>query len=179
MTIDLGVKKMIVLVNVALSALPIVAYNPLGGKTKAEHRVVRRLVTSDRKANMARSFRITSINGPEGIGPINLHYQFYVDFEYDPGESFEKKSGGVVVRLRDAEANTIAVGTVENSPFREIAIARVSFLVTQRLLSLLSSLTPELRQLITPSHDEIKNLLTVDPDRVQSGDWVQIPSEVT
>lgn len=128
---------------------------------------------------MARAFRITSITGPEGIGSLNLQYHFYGEFEYDPGEPFETRSGKVIVRLKDTEAYTIAIGKVENSPYKEIAIARVTYLVIQRLMSILSSPTPELRQLITLSNDDVNNLLQVDPNRVQVRDWIQIPSEVT
>ncbi len=127
---------------------------------------------------MAKSFRIISIKGPVGTGPINSNYEFYVNFEYNLGEPNLNRNGSIVVRLKDAEANTIAIGDIENSPYKEVAIERVAVLVSRRLSSLISSSTPELGQSIsiTPTTGEILELRNRNRERFQPNVWIQIPS---
>jgi len=126
---------------------------------------------------MPRAFRITAIQGPAGIGPLDIYYHFYVDFEFDPGEPFERRQGRATVHLMDREAHTIAVGHVDQSPFKEVALARVAYFATYKLTSILGSPSPDMRQLISPSYDELKLLLQVDPKRVGYGDWIQLPDQ--
>jgi hypothetical protein len=126
---------------------------------------------------MPRAFKINSIDGPAGIGPLDSYYHFYVDFEFDPGEPFEHRIGRATIHLMDREAHTIAMGQVDQDRYREVALARVAYFATLKLSSILSSPDPDLRQLISPTNEEVRMLLDVDPKRVSYGEWIGLTNE--
>jgi hypothetical protein len=121
---------------------------------------------------------LTSIEGPVGIGPVNSHFHFYIEFEFNPGEPFQYKKGRCTVRLKDTEANSIAMGQVDQPRFRDIAIPRVAYFATLKLQTILASPLPDMNQVISPSFDELKALMEVDPKRVEYDQWIEIPEVI-
>ncbi|MBI5964636.1 MAG: hypothetical protein HY863_14245 [Chloroflexi bacterium] len=127
---------------------------------------------------MARRFRITKIEGPDGQGMLNMYYHFYISYEYDPGEPYKTEQGRGIVRLTDGSAHALADGHIE-SPNIEPALARISYYVNQKLSEVLVAPTPELNHLFVINNEDVDELLRIDYKRVPQGnDWVSVAGRI-
>lgn len=124
-------------------------------------------------------FRIIAVRGPEGLGPLNLHYSFAFDLELDPGDPYVNESGATFVRVQDMAADYLAEGDVQQEPGRSRAFQRLRHFVAERLRGALAQPDAPRRQLLEPTVAEIEVLRLVDPLRLNEGQWTEVEAPST
>lgn len=122
-------------------------------------------------------FRITNIIGPSDRGILEQFHDYLFEIEFDPGHPNKIVKSKVLVTLFDTALFALGPGDPRVSPHLEEGRARIAHYVITTLKTQLLHSSHTFSTKLNPTVEEVTNLQSVDPTRVDTQAWQDVPTQ--
>lgn len=128
---------------------------------------------------MSRQFRILKISNPEKFGNLDQFVRVNIQYEYNPGDPLTNILETMTIHF--SEIKYLAISNFQQNISTDTALSRIAWFAVNKFHNFLSGTSPIPREPVSPTDEEIEEMLQIDPQKIPylATDWIEIRDSIS